>query len=586
VERGFEVHVFERNPLLGGKCRTWGLPGTGTAGRADLPAEHGFRFFPGFYTNLTDSMQRTPRPGRGDTAYDSLHQFGELHGFSGGLSLGPKSSAQFGLPGSLGADPARLDDPVQLVGAIARVVAMLANAAVDAPLMPVELADLVNRILVYATSSWERRRGQWEKVSWWRFLDGDHRSTVYQQFALKGVTSILQASKSERAATLSTGNIVDAFLWNVLGLGQNSRTGWLARGLDGPTGDVWINPWARHLARLGVRFHTQQSLAGFEVSRGWVSAATVVDPAGRTRRVEADWFLPAIGIEQAKPIFLAPRMLAADPWFEQFRDLNAGWMNNIEIYFRAAPRNIRNVLVIPDHPWSLSGVFLPSQWQGEFAGTYGDGSVSSVLSLVIANWGEGRGTTLVGKPASECTRQEVFAEVWATLKQRFGADEPALRDEANVARWVVDPAIRWANGDSGPTTNDDQLTVHEVNTWSKRPDGPTGLPNLFIAGDWSATNGYVGAMECASQSARQAVQKLIDSAGKRAEPVPCWDYFEPKELDPIKREDAGRYRSGLPNVFDLDPGRGGEARDAGARSPVHDLATIIEDATHQALRGK
>src|ERR687897_2180542 len=63
AERGFEVAVYESRELFGGKARSFGVPGSGTGGRADLPAEHGFRFFPGFYRHLPDTMRRIPLPG-------------------------------------------------------------------------------------------------------------------------------------------------------------------------------------------------------------------------------------------------------------------------------------------------------------------------------------------------------------------------------------------------------------------------------------------------------------------------------------------------------------------------------------------
>jgi len=47
-----------------------GGAGVGAAGRRGLPGEHGFRFFPGFYLNLGDTMRRIPT---GDgTVYDRL----------------------------------------------------------------------------------------------------------------------------------------------------------------------------------------------------------------------------------------------------------------------------------------------------------------------------------------------------------------------------------------------------------------------------------------------------------------------------------------------------------------------------------
>src|ERR1700757_4022329 len=73
VERGFEVVVLERGELPGGKARS--IPvvddGEDTSGHQlaggavgpiehRLPGEHGFRFFPGFYKHVVDTMRRIP----------------------------------------------------------------------------------------------------------------------------------------------------------------------------------------------------------------------------------------------------------------------------------------------------------------------------------------------------------------------------------------------------------------------------------------------------------------------------------------------------------------------------------------------
>src|SRR5258705_10152949 len=70
AERGFEVVVLEARAIAGGKARSLPVPGSAAGGRADLPAEHGFRFFPGFYRHLPDTMARIPA-GAG-TARDRL----------------------------------------------------------------------------------------------------------------------------------------------------------------------------------------------------------------------------------------------------------------------------------------------------------------------------------------------------------------------------------------------------------------------------------------------------------------------------------------------------------------------------------
>jgi uncharacterized protein with NAD-binding domain and iron-sulfur cluster len=45
--------VYERRRIPGGKARSFDTPD-------GLPTEHGFRFFPGFYRHLRDTMQRIP----------------------------------------------------------------------------------------------------------------------------------------------------------------------------------------------------------------------------------------------------------------------------------------------------------------------------------------------------------------------------------------------------------------------------------------------------------------------------------------------------------------------------------------------
>src|SRR4051812_50119682 len=67
AESGFEVTVYEARDRLGGKARSLPVPGSGAGGRGALPAEPGFRFFPGFYKPGPDTMPRIgadPHPAR------------------------------------------------------------------------------------------------------------------------------------------------------------------------------------------------------------------------------------------------------------------------------------------------------------------------------------------------------------------------------------------------------------------------------------------------------------------------------------------------------------------------------------------
>src|SRR5438067_5803816 len=72
AERGFSVAVYETKPIWGGKARSMGKAGTGIGGRRDLPGEHGFRFFPGFYKHLPDTMKRIPFGMNPNGVFDNL----------------------------------------------------------------------------------------------------------------------------------------------------------------------------------------------------------------------------------------------------------------------------------------------------------------------------------------------------------------------------------------------------------------------------------------------------------------------------------------------------------------------------------
>jgi uncharacterized protein with NAD-binding domain and iron-sulfur cluster len=72
AERGYAVTVYEYYDILGGKARSMPVPGTGSGGRKPLPGEHGFRFFPGFYRNLPDTMRRIPFPGNANGVHGNL----------------------------------------------------------------------------------------------------------------------------------------------------------------------------------------------------------------------------------------------------------------------------------------------------------------------------------------------------------------------------------------------------------------------------------------------------------------------------------------------------------------------------------
>ena len=225
AERGFKVDVYE--PVaLGGKARSIGVPDTGTGGRNALPGEHGFRFFPGFYHHIPDTMRRIPDGNNPDGVYDNLLDV------TAGARFAPTAAPT---PSCSGWSRTR--------GRRRRVEGMRSLLVEEILKMqmvpPHEVAYFVERALVFYTSCEERRFGEWEYVPWWDFIGAASRSDEYQKVAARGLTRSLVAAKETVASTRTIGNMAEAFIMNIMGRGND---GALDRVLDRPTNEAWIRP--------------------------------------------------------------------------------------------------------------------------------------------------------------------------------------------------------------------------------------------------------------------------------------------------------------------------------------------------------
>jgi uncharacterized protein with NAD-binding domain and iron-sulfur cluster len=529
IERGFDVHVYERK-ALGGKARSIGVPGSAAGGRKPLPGEHGFRFFPGFYHHVPDSMRRIPFAGNANGVWDNLVEANET---KSPRTEGRADGTVFGIA----PDPneARTPEGIQR---------LLVEAASGRGIPPHEAAFFAQRVMVFLTSSDERRFGQWEHVSWWDFIAAEGKSDEYQKVLARGLTRTVVAAKERLASTRTIGNMAEAFICTFQGRGNDGAPD---RVLNGPTNEAWVNPWVRLLREHGVRFHVGHAVEALDIDRGRVRSARARDRRGRRRVIEADWFVSAMPAERARRLW-SRKVLAADPRLELMDDLNVDWMNGIQFYLSKPLHIIRGHLTFIDAPWALTALTQAQFWpRHEFARDFGDGAAVDCLSVDISDW-----TTpgvLYGKPAKRCTRDEVAAEVLEQIKLHLNDNgTPVLTDDM-IHSWHLDPAIAWSRRRMR-NRNDEPLLVNTVGTWDKRPTAGTAIPNLFLAGDYVQTDVDLATMEGANESGRAAVNALLEAAGSSAEPATTYRLYDPPEFEPAKRADAELFRAGQPNALD------------------------------------
>ncbi|MEU7767600.1 FAD-dependent oxidoreductase [Nocardia sp. NPDC049190] len=526
VERGFQVTIYERR-AWGGKARSIPVPGTGSQGRPDLTGEHGFRFFPGFYQHVPDTMRRIPFQDNPNGVWDNLVAVPEARFARSG---GDDFRVPLGLRARSGFTPESFRET-------------LGAAFATALKMPTtEGIYFAERLLVFNTSCDARRYQQWEHTSWREFVGGHARSHEFRALLSRTLTSIMVAAKEEIASVRTIGTMGEQFLGNPFEIGND---GGLDRVLNGPTNAVWIDPWIQRIRALGGQFVLGAEVRGLEVRDRRITAARVVDESGAERAVDADYFVVALPAEQARALW-SPQILAVRPELAAMEQLFTDWMNGIQFYLRRPTDISRGHTAYIDAPWSLTSIAQNQLWNRKFT-EFGDGTVQDCLSVDISDWNTPG--VLFGKPAKECTHEEIAREAWAQVRAHLDDRGEVLRDD-DLHSWFLDPGITWQQGQQR-NTNADPLLINTAGSWEHRPQPHGALENLFLAGDYVRTNIDLATMEGANESARAAVNALLDVSGSNAERCRMFTLYRAPELEPLRRIDAERYTAGQPNLFDV-----------------------------------
>jgi uncharacterized protein with NAD-binding domain and iron-sulfur cluster len=566
IERGFAVEVYERRAVPGGKARSVDAASAARTppGASPLPGEHGFRFFPRFYTHVVDTMKRIPHAG-GSVA-DNLVETTQV-------LVAPFDRPSFVLPPRFPQAP----EDVKTI-----LFASIAALAGQFEVPPGEASFFAQKMWQIATSCEERRLLEYERINWWDFIEADTRSFAYQTYLGSANTRSLVAAKARRASTKTVGDMFLQMVFDVFTPGVSTD-----RVLNGPTSEVWLEPWLTFLRGRGVAYHLGADVRAIHCERGVVRAATIAFGA-RVQRVEADYFIAALPVERMAEL-LSPELLAADPSLGNLNELTeyVEWMNGIQFYLREDVPLAHGHAIYVDSPWALTSISQAQFWKGVDLTRRGDGEVKGLLSVDVSDW-DVKG--LNGKEAQECSREEIAMEVWTQLKRSLNNGRELLRDD-QLHSWFLDPDIAVADP-SVPNvqTNAEPLLVNYVDTWRLRPEAVTRIPNLFLASDYVRTYTDLATMEAANEAARRAVNGILHAARSDASPCRLWNLHEPEPLLPVRAFDRLRFRRGLPwDSSSIALGRatlelvGHASASTGALAGDDTLLRALDDAVRQAV---
>jgi uncharacterized protein with NAD-binding domain and iron-sulfur cluster len=515
VERGFDVVVYEAGDAPGGKARSMAYEGSGRDGRRDLPGEHGFRFFPGFYRHLPDTMRRIPHADRPNGVFDNLVGATRI--------LMAQAEGRNEL-----VTAAHLPESLEDFGVVSR---WLFDWATSVGVPAQEHAFFVERLLTLLTSCDERRFGQWEHESWWDFVDADQRSVPFRKFLADGATRSLVAARAREMSARTGGYILLQLLFDLTRAGGRAD-----RVLNGPTSDVWIDPWIDHLRSRGADVRLGQPVEGIRCSDGRITGVTVRSAQG-PEHVTADSYVAALPVEVMRTLVSQP-MREAEPRLAHLGRLVTRWMNGVMLYLDSDVPLVHGHVIYVDSEWALTSISQQQFWPGHDLESMGDGRVEGILSIDVSDWE--RPGRRFGKVASKCSREEIKAEVWGQLKDHLNDDAVRELHDENLIDWFLDPAIQFPNPSAA--TNAEPLLVNTVGSWDDRPEAVTRIPNLYLASDYVRTYTDLATMEGANEAARRAVNGILERSGSSAPRCEVWPLTEPRVFAPARAIDRVRWR--------------------------------------------
>ncbi|NNC52854.1 MAG: NAD(P)-binding protein [Erythrobacter sp.] len=523
----YDITVYDANPnRCGGKARSIPAPNSGTDGREDLPGEHGFRFFPGFYRHLPDTMEHIPY---GDPA-DDANVFHNLC-----------VADRLEIP--------RHDKPPLVISA--RFPKSLSDLETDFKAIFLEHTGLTaemieffaERIWQILTSCKERRLEQYEGMTWRKFLQpekfGDNPE--YVDLLINGLSRSLLANDPTIASLRTTGDTNVQLILGIIDPGHPTD-----RLLNGPTSKVWLDPWFDYLTGHDVTYHLGNKATEITFAGGQVESVTIESDAG-TSEVKADYYIFALPVERMADLLDAsPTGAGLVPAFADIIGLkrNVRWMNGVQFFLYEDVPITHGHMLFADSPWAITGISEAQFWSQEHLENAGDGTVNGVLSFCISEWDEpGR---FNGKIARDCTDKELAMEVWEEVKQSVNACGEELIKDSNRHSWFFDPDI--VDHDDGgklTLTDAEPLFINVKNSWEKRPDVEIGVPNMLLASDYIRTYTDVACMEAANEAARRAVNALLKQTGSHARPCKLWPLHEPDVLWFWRNHDKHRFERGL-----------------------------------------
>jgi len=539
-----------------------------------IAGEHGFRFFPGFYRHLRDTMQRTP-------IFDPVTQTFTPRTVRDNLQE---------VAWQVIADPSRpFNTPLQrkpftTIGGLIEQYRVMRRGL---GYRPVDVLRFALRLLRYATSSTQRRAAYYEDLSWWAFLakrhldDPDDKDEFKfgERFAqaLRHTPKALVAMGAEYADARTQGNINVQLLMDEFGLhDQGDST------LTGPTSTSWLTHWRTYLEQQGVRFFlgevTEIAVAADREHRARVA---ITFPDGvvpidyldgeamrATNAIYSHYIVSALDVVNLARLTTGLRRsdIGAISDLDHLIEDSAGndrdleditqlgqtgpgggqsdrfqTLTGLQLYYQRHVSFSNGHIYYAASPWGLSAIS-----QVQFWGPFGSGHRGRLLGNLSIDIGSWRADGDAPNP-NDLARDDIAARVQTQIARTnhdHGQPQPGARfyhlddfigfalrkthagdkiiPARNHAPFLINVTSEWKLRPRGEPWSPDDDAQRGRTPGSGKDQGPVWVHddggylmhfgNLVTAGTHMRTFTRMGTMEAANESARHAVNAILDHA--------------------------------------------------------------------------
>lgn len=538
----FEVSLYERSQVVGGKAASQWPTATRDGKTVTLPGEHGFRFFPHFYRHMTQTLREIEIP-------EELRYDGKKSVFD---RLVPSTKAGLADRGTVHQVSRPTAAGPQAFKELAKIVAN------GLRLEPKDALRYGFHLLKFLSTSDERRLGEYDAISWHDFLkvDDEKYGDEFMKLVVMGSVN-LSAMKADEGSARTIGNISMQMMFD---FAPDDPPHPADAVLNAPTDKSLLEPWQAHLERGRARFNFERALTGIRLGTdGRITSLVLQSPDNSVEEVavgDASVIL-AVPIEALVPL-LTDELADADANLDNLRKLHEKSPTRPMVGAQYFLKDKLNVIdgcghvTFPKSAYALTAVSQSAFWHDALPYFKGTG-VKDVLSVIASQWDKiapNRGD-LVGVIAADHTSgKTLLDEIWAQVAEGLG-DKIA---ETLVVERHLDANVQMDRGLVGNAT---PLLVHPVGGYLLRPPARVEIPNFFLAADFVRTKTDLASMESANEAARRAVRAIAEDRDIAAEYRPqLWSFGEGNFFAAAKRLDRLLFNAGLPHAMDVaNPGR-------------------------------